>query len=98
MRGGWVWWMAVSCLWAGSVLADTPGAGGARDGTPVAGASRGTPPPRAGRDAAEPDDSFLEFLGRDDVEDARWWEFFKQHRPHLRDAAEEPPLREGERS
>jgi hypothetical protein len=26
---------------------------------------------------AEPDDSFIEFLGGDDVGDAGWWEFLK---------------------
>jgi len=28
-----------------------------------------------------PDDSFLEFLGNDDVDDAKLWEFFKRPAP-----------------
>lgn len=37
----------------------------------------------AGRPAKvpPPDDSFLEFLGKDDVDDAKLWEFFKRQPP-----------------
>ena len=28
-----------------------------------------------------PDESFIEFLGADDVGDARWWEFLKNAEP-----------------
>jgi len=89
MRRAGAWSTLLGCLWAGSGLTDQPPADASR---------AASPPSRAGHEQAQPDDAFLEFLGRDDVEDAKWWEFFKQHRPHPRDAAEEPPLREGERS
>ena len=38
----------------------------------VAGAPAKIPPP---------DDSFLEFLGKDDVDDAKLWDFFKRPAP-----------------
>jgi hypothetical protein len=28
-----------------------------------------------------PDDSLIEFLGSDDTDDARWWEFLKRQEP-----------------
>ena len=31
--------------------------------------------------APPPDDSFLEFLGKDDVDDAKLWDFFKRPPP-----------------
>jgi len=37
--------------------------------------------------AAAPDDSFLEFLGSDDVGDARWWDYLMKTAPH----AQPPP-------
>lgn len=46
------------------------------------------PPPPAG---AEPDDSFIEFLGADDVGDARWWEFLKNAEPQAEDPPPPPP-------
>jgi len=36
-----------------------------------------TPASSADTAAADPDDSFIEFLGGDDVGDAGWWEFLK---------------------
>ncbi len=47
--------------------------------------------------APPPDDSFLEFLGQDDVEDATWWEFFKRSAQHDRDEIEDAPPGEGEK-
>jgi len=41
--------------------------------------------------AAAPDDSFLEFLGSDDVGDAAWWEFLKKAPPSGSDASAKPP-------
>jgi hypothetical protein len=50
----------------------------------AAGAGQPPPPPPTG---AQPEDSFIEFLGADDVGDARWWEFLKHAEPQ----AEDPP-------
>jgi hypothetical protein len=38
-----------------------------------------------------PDDSFIEFLGADDVGDAGWWEFLKNSEPRA-DEPSPPPL------
>jgi hypothetical protein len=56
--------------------ADAPGADAPAHGTPA---------------AAAPDDSFLEFLGSDDVGDAAWWEFLKKAPPSGSDASAKPP-------
>ena len=47
--------------------------------------------------APPPEDSFLEFLGQDDVEDAKWWEFFKRPVQHDRDDSEDAPPDEDEK-
>jgi hypothetical protein len=41
--------------------------------------------------AEPPDESLLEFLGQDDVDDAKWWEFFRHTSAHERDADDDPP-------
>ena len=46
----------------------------------------------------QPDESLLEFLGKDDVEDPGWWEFFRHHGPHARDPARKAAPVEGEQS
>jgi hypothetical protein len=38
-----------------------------------------------------PDESFLEFLGSDDVGDAAWWDFLKKAPPHGNVPPEPPP-------
>ena len=38
-----------------------------------------------------PDESFIEFLGADDVGDARWWEFLKNAEPRPDPASAPPP-------
>jgi hypothetical protein len=61
--------------------ADAPGAAAPGAAAPA----QGTPA------AAAPDDSFLEFLGSDDVGDAAWWEFLKKAPPPGSDASAKPP-------
>jgi hypothetical protein len=39
------------------------------------------PPASSAKAPATPDESFLEFLGSDDVGDAAWWEFLKKAPP-----------------
>jgi hypothetical protein len=43
-----------------------------------------TPPPPPG------DESFIEFLGGDDVGDAGWWEFLKKTDPHAQTPSPPP--------
>jgi hypothetical protein len=55
-------------------------------------AAQPPPPPASPSAAATPDESqaddeFIEFLGRDDVGDAAWWEFLKKSEPRK----DEPP-------
>jgi hypothetical protein len=61
----------------------------------LSGGAHAAPPANAAhqpRDkAAEPDDSLLEFLGQDDVDDAKWWEYFRHTSAQERDADEDPP-------
>ena len=47
--------------------------------------------------APPPEDSFLEFLGQDDVEDAKWWEFFKRSAQRDRDGREDAAPNEGQK-
>src|ERR1700679_1120229 len=49
--------------------------------TPTAPAPAQTPTPPAKPPPPPPDESFLEFLGSDDVGDAAWWEFLKKAPP-----------------
>jgi hypothetical protein len=49
--------------------------------TPVAPAPPPPPPAEAPKSTPAPDESFLEFLGSDDVGDAAWWEFLKKAPP-----------------
>jgi hypothetical protein len=46
-------------------------------------------PPVASKGA--PDDDFIEFLGRDDVGDAAWWEFLKKVPPRREIPPAAPP-------
>jgi hypothetical protein len=55
-----------------------------------AGAMAGQPPAPAPADPP-PDESFIEFLGADDVGDARWWEFLKNAEPRADQPAPAPP-------
>jgi hypothetical protein len=55
-----------------------------------------TPPPptapaSSAKPAVPPDESFLEFLGSDDVGDAAWWEFLKKAPPRGSDPAPATP-------
>lgn len=58
----------------------------------TAAAARHTAVPEAGAE----DDSFLEFLGQDDVDDAKWWEFFRRSAAQGHGAGDDPPLNEDE--
>jgi len=80
--------MVTGCLWMGLVQADIPAANTPRR-VPVE-------TPRDGQGL--PDESLLEFLGKDDVEDPGWWEFFRHHGPHAHDPARKPPPAEGGQS
>jgi hypothetical protein len=50
-------------------------------------------PPAAGpaQSTVPPDESFLEFLGSDDVGDTAWWEFLKKAPPRGSDPPAVPP-------
>jgi hypothetical protein len=50
-----------------------------------------TPPVSSAKPPATPDDSFLEFLGSDDVGDSAWWEFLKKAPPRGSDPPPAPP-------
>lgn len=52
--------------------------------TPAPPASSAKPPP-------PPDESFLEFLGSDDVGDTAWWEFLKKAPPRGSDSPPATP-------
>ena len=57
-----------------------------------AGALAGQPSAPAPTPAQDtPDDEFIEFLGRDDVGDAEWWEFLKKSAPRADQAPAPPP-------
>ena len=75
MRRGWVSTMFAGCL--------------------LTAAAHGAPPADAARQprdkSAAPDDSLLEFLGQDDVDDAKWWDYFRHTSGEERDAGEDPP-------
>jgi hypothetical protein len=47
----------------------------------TAASGTGTPPPAKPSPTPPNDESFIEFLGADDVEDAGWWEFLKAKQP-----------------
>ena len=50
--------------------------------TAITAASGTAPPPPAKAPAPPPsDESFIEFLGADDVEDAGWWDFLESKDP-----------------
>ena len=49
------------------------------------------PPPAA----SPPDDSFFEFLGSDDVGDARWWDYLMKAEPRAEEPA--PPAQEAKK-
>jgi hypothetical protein len=86
-RNGW-WLMVMGCLWMGLAQADAP----------AAGVVRRAPLENAGDKQGQPDESLLEFLGKDDVGDPGWWEFFRHHGSHARDPARKPAPVEGEQS
>lgn len=48
---------------------------------PAADPPAASPPARPQTPAAPPDDSFFEFLGSDDVGDARWWDYLLKTAP-----------------
>lgn len=78
--------MATGCLWMGLIQADVPAAG-----------TQGRAPVSNARDSqGQPDESLLEFLGGDDVEDPGWWEFLQHHGPVSGDQARKPTAAEGE--
>lgn len=45
--------------------------------------------------ASPPDDSFFEFLGSDDVGDARWWDYLMKAEPRAEEPA--PPPQEAKK-
>jgi len=56
---------------------------------PPAVATPGAPLPASSQ--GTPDDDFIEFLGRDDVGDAAWWEFLKKVPPRGETPPATPP-------
>ncbi|MFO1465036.1 MAG: hypothetical protein U1F35_01100 [Steroidobacteraceae bacterium] len=89
MRTIWVLPAAAALLLAGLARAEPPSPAPHGDA-----ASRGGTQPAT----ALPDEALLEFLGQDDVEDAKWWEWFRQHRGAAREAGDDPPAAEDTRS
>lgn len=89
MRATWLLPVIAASLLAGLARAEHPPP-----------APHGSAAPRGGTTpvTAPPDDAFLEFLGQDDVEDAKWWEWFRQHRAAAREAEDDPPAAEDTRS
>jgi hypothetical protein len=67
-------------------------AGAALCATALAGPPSAAPPaPAAAASQGAPDDEFIEFLGRDDVGDAAWWEFLKKVAPRGGNPPATPP-------
>ena len=60
-------WLLVSAALCAVAIAAPPAPAPAAPPAPSPAPSRGAP-----------DDDFIEFLGRDDVGDAAWWEFLKR--------------------
>jgi hypothetical protein len=83
VRRGRVTAALAGCLLAGAAAASPPA------DTARAAPGAGKPEP--------PDESLLEFLGQDDVDDAKWWEFFRHTSAHGRDADDDPPPSEDEK-
>src|SRR5277367_58267 len=75
----WLWWSAAVC--ATAIAAPPP---------PAAPGTAPAPTPPAAS-AGAPDDDFIEFLGRDDVGDAAWWEFLKRVPPRGQKPPPAPP-------
>jgi hypothetical protein len=85
--GGWLLF-GVLCATASATpppaAATAPAPPQGQASTPAAPASSAKPP-------ATPDESFLEFLGSDDVGDSAWWEFFKKAPPRGSDSPPATP-------
>jgi len=63
-------------------------------GNPVPPPPSSPPPPSPPPPSPPPplsDESLIEFLGADDVEDAGWWDFLKKTDPHTGGAASATP-------
>jgi hypothetical protein len=58
--------------------------------TCVAAAPPPPPPPQAGPPPGD-DESFIEFLGADDVGDARWWDYLANTEPRKDENSAPPP-------
>jgi hypothetical protein len=56
-----------------------------------------TAPPAKPGAAAPNDESLIEFLGADDVEDAGWWDFLKSKEPRPDPTPPPPPPSEAKR-
>jgi hypothetical protein len=61
----------------------------------AAAAAVAAPDPAPPPPGAPPDDSFIEFLGADDVGDAQWWEFLNNAEPLGEDPS--PPPQDAKR-
>jgi len=76
------------CLLLGAVCAAANAAPPAPPSSePPAASPAGTSAPATGA----PDESFLEFLGSDDVGDAAWWDFLKKAPPRGNVPPDPPP-------
>lgn len=76
-------WLRWQCLPLAAAMAVTAGVPYTALAATPASAPPPSPPP--------PDDSFIEFLGADDVGDAGWWEFLKNSAPRAEEPSP-PPL------
>jgi hypothetical protein len=59
-------------------------------GTPAPSPSPPPPPPPPAPPPPPSDESFIEFLGADDVGDAGWWDFLKKTDPQTATATPPP--------
>lgn len=79
-------WVSVGViLWAAAAATVSA----AEPQAPQSAAPQGAPPHAA--TAEPPDEDFIEFLGKDDVGDAAWWEFLKRAPPRRASAPPSPP-------
>jgi hypothetical protein len=85
LRGRWSRWQLLPLAAVMAAAAGMPCA--AQAATP---ASVPPPPP-------PPDDSFIEFLGADDVGDAGWWEFLKNSEPRAEEPSPPPLPQDGKK-
>jgi hypothetical protein len=83
-------WLLFGALCAAASAAPPQATPAAPAASPPAPEAKAPATPEA-RPAATPDESFLEFLGSDDVGDTAWWEFLKKAPPRGSDPPPAPP-------